>query len=63
MRADGTVECWGANDEGETSVPDGIFIAIGAGDQRTCGLRPDLSVDCWGLNHLKRLIPPLEIAH
>ena len=63
MRANGTVECGGANHEGQNSVPDGLFIAVGAGDRRTCGLRPDLSVECWGRDHLKSLIPALEIAH
>ena len=63
MRPDGTVECWGSNAEGETTVPGGLFIDIAAGDRRTCGLRPDRTVECWGLDHLKRLIPPLEIAH
>jgi len=63
LRPDSTVECWGSNEEGQTAVPGGLFIDIAVGDQRTCGLRPDRTVECWGLNHLKRLIPPLEIAH
>ena len=46
VRVDHTVECWGSNEEGQTVVPGGLFIDIGVGDQRTCGLRPDRTVEC-----------------
>ena len=50
MRIDGTIECWGRNEHGESSPPAGEFAAVAAGDRRTCGLRIDGTVTCWGVD-------------
>ena len=55
---DGSAECWGANQHGESSPPDGRFASVSAGDQLTCGLRPDGSVECWGLGASRLWAPP-----
>lgn len=49
IRADGTVECWGGDDCGETHPPDGeTFTEVAAGYNFACGLHPDGGVSCWG---------------
>jgi hypothetical protein len=35
LRSDGTVECWGANDDGESSPPSGAFAQVSAGGSPT----------------------------
>lgn len=45
----GEVRCFGSDASGESSPPDGRFRAISAGDGLTCGLRPDDSIECWGM--------------
>ena len=50
LRLDGTVECWGANDEGQTDAPAGRFVAIAAGYGHSLALRPDGVVLGWGDN-------------
>ena len=59
-RANGTVYCWGRNDDGQSTPPDGEFAQVEAGRYHTCGLRPDASAECWGLDTLGRLSPPDE---
>jgi alpha-tubulin suppressor-like RCC1 family protein len=49
-RLDGTVECWGANDDGEATAPAGNFASVSAGRSHTCGVRSDGTVACWGVN-------------
>ena len=49
LYADGMAACWGANDEGQTDVPEGVrFRWLAAGAQFSCGLRLDGTVVCWG---------------
>ncbi len=50
LRTDGSVECWGSNDDGRSSPPSGAFASVSAGYHHTCGLRADGSVECWGRN-------------
>src|ERR671919_329040 len=44
VRSDGTVACWGANDFGQATPPEGTFTQVSAGGGflrgHTCGLRP-----------------------
>ena len=49
--ADGSVTCWGDNDEGQASPPGGEFTSVSAGWEHTCGIRTDRSVVCWGRDH------------
>ena len=56
VRNDGSVECWGLNEDddgnviGQATPPSGEFISVSAGGAHTCGVRNDGSVECWGLN-------------
>ena len=50
LRGDGTVECWGSNDYGQSTPPDGQFVSVSAGDEHSCGVREDGTVECWGSN-------------
>ncbi len=52
VRADGSVACWGDNDDGE-APPGGVegdFVAVAAGNGHSLALRADGSVACWGSN-------------
>ena len=64
--ADGSVKCWGSNDDGQLGLGDAISrlfpsdvaplgtgrkaIAISAGYKHTCAVLDDRSVKCWGKN-------------
>ena len=48
LNADGEVRCWGADDYGQASPPDGIFESVSAGGRLSCGLRESGAVECWG---------------
>lgn len=66
---DGHISCWGANNTGQ--VGDGTIIdkttpvavkglagpatMIGTGDNHTCALLEDSSVECWGANNVGQL--------
>lgn len=49
LRLDGTASCWGQNDHGQTTPPEGqTFITIETLSATACGLRADGEVACWG---------------
>jgi hypothetical protein len=49
LRTDNTVTCWGSDDDGQASPPEGEqFIALSAGEYQTCGIRTDDTAICWG---------------
>ena len=48
VRVDGTLECWGANNTGQSDAPAGQFIAVSAGGFHSCGVRVDGTLECWG---------------
>ena len=50
LRSDGTVTCWGSNDDGQSEAPAGQFTALSAGTTHSCGLRSDGTITCWGGN-------------
>jgi alpha-tubulin suppressor-like RCC1 family protein len=55
----GTVECWGANTEGQASPPGEIELtAVSAGVGHTCGIRTDDGVTCWGADNERQASPP-----
>jgi alpha-tubulin suppressor-like RCC1 family protein len=58
----GTVQCWGADDEGQlagraadATVPAPVagttrFVALSSGTEHSCALSADHTVYCWGSN-------------
>jgi alpha-tubulin suppressor-like RCC1 family protein len=64
LMPDGTVRCWGRNDDGQLGTGDrtrattpvqvnGLSaapVAVSAGGYHTCALMPDGTVQCWGRN-------------
>lgn len=51
IAADGTIDCWGFNREGQTTPPDGQYTAISTGDGNggfTCAIAVDGTINCWG---------------
>ena len=56
VKTDGSVECWGSNEDfeggfvGQATPPEGDFVSVSAGFFHTCGMRTDGSVVCWGGN-------------
>lgn len=59
LNPDMTADCWGRDDEGQSSPPAGeTFTTIAVGDRHSCGLRADGSVSCWGANDEGQSTPP-----
>ncbi len=58
LRSDGTVACWGWNDDGQSTPSTGTFVQVSAGGYHTCGLRSDGTVACWGQNGNGQATPP-----
>ena len=54
LRTDGTAQCWGNNNNGQTDAPTGAFTAITVGWGHSCGLRTDGTAQCWGNNNNSR---------
>lgn len=44
----GAAMCWGHDSVGQSSPPDGTFVALAAGVDHTCGLDTDGVPTCWG---------------
>jgi len=61
VTVDGTVKCWGFNEDGKLNVPAdlGVVRSVAAGSWHTCALKPDGEVRCWGNNiDAKGRVPP-----
>lgn len=52
MKADSTVEGWGFNDHGQTTIPVGLsnVIAVAAGHAHSLALKSEGTVVAWGYN-------------
>src|SRR6476661_10597047 len=48
LRAEGTIACWGNNNEGEASPPSGTYTQIDAGSFHTCAVSSAGEIACWG---------------
>ncbi|MCI4567896.1 PxKF domain-containing protein [Lysobacter sp. CFH 32150] len=53
LRSDGHLQCWGNNDFGQATPPEGVFGlgSIDAGMAHNCHVRADGTVACWGENN------------
>ena len=52
LRTNGTIDCWGNNDYGQTNVPERIFKKLDTGANHTCGVRlEDGAIKCWGADN------------
>lgn len=60
LHADGSLECFGANDDGQCSPPPDLkpVRQVGVGRYHTCALLEDGSIRCWGNNAAKQCTPP-----
>ena len=51
LRRDGSLTCsiltWGEDDD---QTPGGLFVAVSVASDFACGIRPDLTLECWGSN-------------
>lgn len=56
LRTDGTLACWGGEDNPtqdalfHNNVPSGTFTQVTMGNRHACALRADGSIACWGVN-------------
>ena len=48
LDSEGVITCWGSDEDGQTSPPDGTYRAIDSGDGGSCALRDDDALVCWG---------------
>jgi hypothetical protein len=58
VKADGTLACWGRNEDGQATPPAGTFIQVSAGIRHTCGVKTDGTLACWGWNEYGQATPP-----
>ena len=56
----GTLYCWGDNDYGQTTPPEGTFTQVSSGYDYSCGLKLDNSVACWGYDGDGQIPPPTD---
>ena len=50
LRKDGTIACWGLNDQGQCDAPTGVFTQVAGGVYHSIGLREDGTIVGWGNN-------------
>nr|MCU0479524.1 putative Ig domain-containing protein [Chloroflexota bacterium] len=58
IRADGSIACFGGNQNGQASPPGGRFAQVACGSYSTCGVRADGTVACWGYDADGLKYPP-----
>ena len=59
IKTDGTAQCWGQTNSGQSSPPSGVeFTQIAAGKYYTCGLQTDGTAQCWGQDVDGQSTPP-----
>ena len=56
--ADGSVKCWGEDEYGQATPPEGQFASVSAWKQHSCGVRAHGSVACWGDDRSGESTPP-----
>ena len=58
LEEDGSVQCWGWNDNGQTDAPMASFVSVVSGGLQSCGLSLAGAVTCWGGNDFGQSAPP-----
>ena len=58
LASSGSVQCWGANSDGQSTQPGGMFTQVSAGNVHTCGIESSGSVQCWGDDSYGQATPP-----
>ena len=59
LQEDDVPTCWGSNEVGQSSPPEGAeFTVISSGSNHTCGLREDGTAVCWGNDEDGQSSPP-----
>jgi hypothetical protein len=54
VKSDGSVACWGRNDEFQSTPADGAYTQVSASYTHTCGLKTDGNIVCWGESSAQR---------
>ena len=54
----GEVVCFGTDDHGQLTVPDGTYLDVAAGYTNTCAIRDDGGLACWGEEGTAQADPP-----
>ena len=62
--SDGIIQCWGNDDNGEATPPEGVaFDSVEGGVYHTCGIRTaDKEVECWGADFSGQSSPPAGVS-
>ena len=58
VTVDGAILCWGRNDDGQATPPDGRFISVSVGREHSCGVTVDGAILCWGEDRYGKVTPP-----
>ena len=57
LNQDGSAECVGRNDSGQSSVPNSKFLSLDLGREHTCGVTTSNRLLCWGSDTLGQSSP------
>ena len=50
LHADGWIACWGSNQYGKRTPPEGVYKSVSSGEHGSCAIREaDGTVVCWGI--------------
>ncbi len=61
LREDGSLQCWGRNDDLRASPPDGVYLDVDVGSDDGCALVDDGSLVCWGADDSGETGPPAGV--
>ena len=53
-----SIECWGKDDDGQSTPPSGSFKSVSTGRDHSCGVTTSGSIECWGYDGDGRATPP-----
>ncbi len=54
----GSIRCWGNNEWGQATPPEGRFLSVIAAGRHSCGVLEGGSVRCWGDDEYGQAAPP-----